>query len=323
MEHHWNHRRFLEKETAALRAINGAANWLSGQSRPDLCVQTSFSQQCFPEPKVKDLLYANQLIHRAKQYSHVDITVKKIPWENLCICFHSDAGFGNAKAYSTQAGYIAAFANSKLSENEQSQWSPFAWKSYKLPRKVASTLAGEAQAYATAAAVSEWMSLMVAEAIHGAFDLRSSQLWKDAQAPAVLVHGMKLRDQVSHVPIVGITDCKSLYDNLISMSSVSKAEDKRVAIDLAIVKQCMVRCNLCIRWCPTGLMLADGLTKDQQDPADLLRSALHLGEYQLNEEASVLEQKKRYREERSLRQIQQFKKEAEDRERKNQQRRSP
>ena len=33
-----------EKEIKALRAINGAANWLSGQSRTDLAVQTSFSQ---------------------------------------------------------------------------------------------------------------------------------------------------------------------------------------------------------------------------------------------------------------------------------------
>eukprot|EP00435_Cladocopium_sp_Y103_P019970 s3134_g4.t2 len=289
-----------EREIAALRAINGAANWLSGQSRPDLSVQTSFSQQCFPVPKVKDLVYANQVVHRAKQYSHVEITVRKIAWERLCICFHSDAGFGNAKAHSTQAGYIAAFADAKLADNEPSSWSPFAWKSYKLPRKVASTLAGEAQAYATAAAVSEWMSLMLSEAMHGCFDLRHSQQWQDAAAPAVLVNGLKLRDQIAHVPIIGITDCKSLYDNLTSMSSVSKVEDKRIAIDLAIVKQSMLRCNLSIRWCPTQLMLADGLTKDQQDPADLLRSVLRLGEYQLNEEASVLEQKKKCREERTI-----------------------
>eukprot|EP00435_Cladocopium_sp_Y103_P057558 s34_g19.t2 len=298
-----------EREVAALRAINGAANWLCGQSRPDLGVQTSFSQQCFPAPKVKDLLYANQLVHRAKQYSSVDITVKKIPWDRLCICFHSDAGFGNAKAYSTQAGYIAAFVDMKLSENQSSPWSPFAWKSYKLPRKVASTLAGEAQAYATAAAVSEWMALMVSEAKHGVFDLRSSQQWQDLSAPTVLVNGLKLRDQLEHVPIVGITDCKSLYDNLISMSSVSKAEDKRVAIDLAIVKQSMLRCKLCVRWCPTSLMLADGQTKDQQDPADLLRSALHVGEYQLNDEAMVLEQKKQFRTERDRRKELQMQKE--------------
>ena len=60
-------------------------------------------------------------------------------------------------------------------------------------------------------------------------------------------------------------------------------------------------------------MLADGLTKDQQDPADLLRSALHLGEYQLNDEASVLEQKKQFREERDRRKMLQQQKEAEER----------
>ena len=60
-----------DKEVAALRAINGAANWLASQTPPDLCVQTSLSQQCFPKPKVKDLLFANQLVHRVRQYHEV------------------------------------------------------------------------------------------------------------------------------------------------------------------------------------------------------------------------------------------------------------
>lgn len=54
-----------DKEVAALRAVDGAANWLASQSRPGLSAQTSFSQQAFPQPKVKDLMYANQLVHRA------------------------------------------------------------------------------------------------------------------------------------------------------------------------------------------------------------------------------------------------------------------
>eukprot|EP00435_Cladocopium_sp_Y103_P053201 s487_g17.t1 len=307
-----------DKEIAALRAINGAANWLSSQSRPDLSVQTSFSQQCFPKPKVKDLLYANQVVHRAKQYSHVEITVKYIPISELCVCFHSDAGFGNAKANSTQAGYLAAFSNIKLADNESSVWSPFAWKSYKLARKAASTLAGEAQAYATAAAVSEWMALMLAEAVGGQFDLRSSSHWQDSTAPTVVISGMKLRDQIEKIPIIGRTDCKSLYANLTSMSSVSTTDDKRVAIDIAIVRQSMSRCGLITRWCPTELMLADGLTKDQVDPADLLRSALHLGEYQLHSEATILEQKKKMRDERDRRKIKQMQLEEEQREAKHQ-----
>jgi hypothetical protein len=40
-------------QVKVLRAINGSLNWLASQSRPDLSVQTSLSQQCFPCPKVK------------------------------------------------------------------------------------------------------------------------------------------------------------------------------------------------------------------------------------------------------------------------------
>lgn len=80
-----------------------------------------------------------------------------------------------------------------------------------------------------------------------------------------------------------------------------QVEDKRVAIDLAILKQSMQRTQLSVRWCPTELMIADGLTKDSMDPADLLRAALDVGEYQLNKEASILAMKKDQREQRNLR----------------------
>ena len=63
--------------------INGAANWLSSQSRPDLCAQTSFSQQCFPEPRVKHLLYANQLVHRANSIVMLKLPSSIYPGKNL------------------------------------------------------------------------------------------------------------------------------------------------------------------------------------------------------------------------------------------------
>ena len=106
---------------------------------------------------------------------------------------------------------------------------------------------------------------------------------------------MKCRDDISMVSIVGITDCKSLYDHVSSLSSVSKCEDKRVAIDLAILRQCMKNSGLQIRWCPSELMLADALTKDQLDPSELLRTALQIGEYQLNKEATILAIRKNQR----------------------------
>eukprot|EP00434_Breviolum_minutum_P004560 symbB.v1.2.004023.t1/scaffold227.1/size261201/9 len=291
-----------EKEISALRAINGAANWLASQSRPDLASQTSFSQQCFPKPKVKDLLFANQLVHRARQYSHVEIVVKYLPWDDLGICFHSDAGFANASNNSTQAGYILSFVSGDLNENNPSAWSPFCWKSYKLPRVVSSTLAAESQSFSTASAISEWMALMIVEARQQAFDLRSAAQVKQQG----FIHSTP---EVPHkmTEVTGITDCKSLFDHLTSMSAASKCEDKRVAIDLAVLRQCIARTGLKVRWCPTELMLADGLTKDKADPADLLRAALKIGEYQLNPEATILDLKRQHRSERLRRRLSQEK----------------
>ena len=257
-----------DREIAALRAINGAANWLSSQSRPDLCVQTSFSQQCFPRPRVKDLMFANQLVHRARQYSDVSIHVRYIPWDELGICFHSDAAFANAKAHTTQGGYVLAFVGNQLGENTPPMWSPFCWKSYRLPRVISSTLSGESQSFSTASALAEWMALMITEARDGSFDLRDF-----AQIP--LTQFEERRRKLS-IAITGITDCKSLFDHLVSLSAASKCDDKRVAIDIAILKQSMARTGMAVRWCPTELMLADAFTKDKMEPADLLRAALEL-----------------------------------------------
>ena len=86
--------------------------------------------------------------------------------------------------------------------------------------------------------------------------------------------------------------------------SPSKVEDKRVAIDLAIIRQAMQRTGMSARWCPTELMAADALTKDAADPADLLRTMLSHGSYQLSSEAQVLALKKEQRERRSAHQHQ-------------------
>jgi hypothetical protein len=63
-------------------------------------------------------------------------------------------------------------------------------------------------------------------------------------------------------------------------------------------------------------MLADAFTKDKMEPADLLRAALELGEYQLNPEALVLETKKQHRLFRDQRRLLQEKHEAESRQQK-------
>lgn len=154
---------------------------------------------------------------------------------------------------------------------------------------------------------------MITEARHGSFDLRDIYAGVNSTPQEFGIAKKPFSKPKVEAFIAGIADCKSSYDSLTSMSSAAKCDDKRIAIDLAILRQCLARTGLEVRWCPTQLMIADGLTKDAMDPADLLRAILDEGEYQLNNEATILAIKRKHRERRAERKSLQVKKEKERR----------
>ena len=120
--------------------MNGALGWVSSQSRPDLAVQTSISQQAFPNPTIQHLLAANQAVRRARQQSDLEIRVPFIDPEELTVCFWSDAAFANSSEHKTQAGWVMGFTSKSMSKGDDVPVHCIGWKSYKLPRVVASTL---------------------------------------------------------------------------------------------------------------------------------------------------------------------------------------
>ena len=79
------------------------------------------------------------------------------------------------------------------------------------------------------------------------------------------------------------------------MGSGGTLDDKRVAIDFAVIHQSTVHSRLQPRWVPTDRMVADGLTKDKGEPLDLLRSVFRNARYQLADEQLVLDRKKEER----------------------------
>ena len=260
-----------EAQIRVLRAINGSLNWLASQSRPDLAVQTSLSQQAFPKPKIRHLRDANNAIRRAKMHKDLVITFKPIPPERICVCCHSDAAFANVGTH-TQAGFVLAFVDKSMHDGHVSPWTPVSWKSYRLPRAVSSTLSGESQALASASGTVEWLNLLLIEALDGSF------------APS------ECRQLLSRRPAILATDCKSLFDHLISPSSPTAVDDRRTSIDIVIIRESIKLLAARVRWLPTNRMIADGLTKDKVDPADLLRSCVRAASYQISSEDHVLAQ---------------------------------
>ena len=186
-----NEQPLSDSQVRVLRAINGSLNWISSQSRPDVAIQTSLSQQAFPKPTIRNLRDVNNAVRRVKQHKDVKIHFRAIPPDQLRLCCHSDAAFANVGSH-TQAGYIIAFVNSKLDQGEISPWTPLTWKSYKLPRAVSSTLAGESQALATASGTVEWANLILSDALDGKFEprLSRSRLTKRRYSPLTASHCM-------------------------------------------------------------------------------------------------------------------------------------
>ena len=256
-------------EVRCLRAINGSLNWLSTQSRPDLSTQTSFSQQAFPSPTVQDALAANQAVRRARQHADLPLVFRSIEPSRLALMCHSDAAYANGREGATQAGYMISFTDVAMDSETICEWTPAFWKSYRLPRVVNSTLGAEAQAMNTATGMLEWFQLLLRESLDGHQSLHT--VWTSGPCRKGMV----------------ITDCKSLYDHLLSKSSPT-LDDKRTALDVVIVRESISRMSASLRWIPTDRMLADALTKDAAEAIDLLRACIRTGKYQVSEEDHVL-----------------------------------
>ena len=258
-------------EIKSLPSVLGAALWVAKETRPDLAVQVSMGQQMFPTPTLEQARTVAHTVKRAKQHADLQWVIQAVPISKLRICLHTDAAFANAKKGGTQAGYLVGITTDALEDGRTAPWTPAAWKSYRLKRVVGSTFAGETQVLADGLGHAEWLACHLVEMIDGVINLGK-------------------RHEVLHrFSIQAVVDCKSVYDHLQTFSSPNSVGDKRVAIDLVIIRESIRRIGGRVRWAPTWLQLADALTKENPEAMDLLRAAMRSGRYQLSKESSMME----------------------------------
>ena len=68
------------------------------------------------------------------------------------------------------------------------------------------------------------------------------------------------REQENLPPLISVTDSKGNYDHLHS-ETVGPSEDRRGAIDLAIIREDLSRPQMFLRWVDGKVQVADALTK--------------------------------------------------------------
>ena len=102
-----------------------------------------------------------------------------------------------------------------------------------------------------------------------------------ASIPGVLRNNCILSKRLPHDHSI---DAKSVFDALIKECAGNR-QDRRTAVDLAIVRETLKAHGSHIRWIPHPLMLADSMTKaDRSAGNDALRHLLRTGKLVWDEE---------------------------------------
>eukprot|EP00435_Cladocopium_sp_Y103_P057058 s39_g19.t1 len=217
------------------RTVIGCLSWLAKQTRPDIQFQVSQAQRKQRDPTVLDLKQTNKAVTDALQFQECGITLRKIPEEKLCFLAYHDAAWGNTgpehqepqdeawlggHLVASQLGSLVLLADEDCLGPTGGAFSLVDWKSKASQRVCRSTFAGETMA--------------CCEALEGALFLRG--LFTS------FATGARVPDHQggAHFALHLITDCRSLYDHIHREGIPRAPSEKRLAIDLAGLRQALV-----------------------------------------------------------------------------------
>ena len=210
---------------------------------------------------VQYLLDANKLVRdmrrSAAQSLHFQ-SLNEAPWHELVHTSWADASDRPRPDGSRTGGYVITLATEELfGHGQQDDVSVMAWRSFKLPRKIAGSNNGETQALAFADE-SLWLARLAWSEMHGA----AMRRWH-------------LDEAVRQVGGMLITDSRGIFDVLTrSESPQLRLRSSRTGEEARGIKeQCAVSIAR-IHWVNTLTMLADSLTKPRYPARAVVESFL-------------------------------------------------
>ena len=255
-------------------SLIGALSWLASQSRPDLQVGVSMCQQRQRDPTVADIKFTNLLAQRAYEHQKEGIRIYPIDLERaVLLCYH-DAGWANVpqnqedpyysltpeendagrittgpqsrsgarakranSSVCSQLGGLFLLSDKNILHGKKENVSVMDWRSGACDRVCRSTFAAETMACATAIETGIFISRFMETLLSG-----------------------KLARSTSRLQLRFLSDCRSLYDHLIRDGVPRVPSCKRLAIDLAAIRDDLSEVGK-IAWVPTGAQMSDHLTK--------------------------------------------------------------
>ena len=146
---------------------------------------------------------------------------------------------------SSQGGVMTVFHDKKIETNSAPQMVSVAtWKSTRLKRKTVNTLSAECQAMIEAVGQAHWFRFLILE-IMG--EELSQEDWEN---------------RLAAIPFIAVTDSRSLFGCVNKLvCAYIQTDDKRTAIDVAILKDGKKKAGGHVRWVEGPNTICDPLIK--------------------------------------------------------------
>lgn len=224
------------KDLGEFRSVSGCLQWLAGQTRPDVAAVVSLCSKG-AKSTYQDLQEMYSAVEHLRQTKDHGIVLRPVPIDYATmVVTYADSSWANAEGYASQHGALIMLASPKATDVIQPGLL-VDWKSSRSTRVCRSTLAAEASAADMSVDRASFVNYLISELLlnRPAYHIASTDLLRSVQ----------------------VTDCRSLYDVLVSENP--RTEEKRTIVTIRSAQQFLSREN--VFWVPTALMFADGLTK--------------------------------------------------------------
>ena len=234
-----------EEGQTEFRSVVAKLTAIGQHSRPDICFEAKALSSRYGKATKHDLKVAQKKILKVKSETTRMVFRNPGKFEEWFLCGHSDAGIKSMPDKVTSvSGHVIMLCNSM-----QNICCVLSWKSKKIKRKVASSLAGEALA----------MIATIGEIVY---------------IKSILSQIFGTRAET--IPVMVVIDAKNLEE---AINSTSLVDDKWLVPDIATIKEALEQGTVtCVRRVASEEMLANCLTKRGAGANNLLQ-VLHSGEY--------------------------------------------
>ena len=215
--------------------------WFVDHCCPQLFFQLAELRRKQSSPTVQDLLRLNKVIRTAKAIES-KIKIRSIPVEHRPFMGVHDAAHANIEGGASYQGHLILPVHASITICRVPV-SVMSWQSKKIKRVVCSSLAAEVSSMSACQEHLDWMRTMWAQMTSSEFVLENCEQFLKGR-PSIL-----------------ITDCKSLYDAIHKEGAAPASTDKRLAIELAMVKAKAASGETDLRWIDARNQIAGCLTK--------------------------------------------------------------